>query len=92
MTIQAHFRCDTCGNTDNTHPDDGPPAGWFLVALMEHDGCWSQERHHCSVGCLARAPRWGGEAVPTWPTANLASYIEEMGAIVEWLRKRGGAA
>lgn len=60
MIVHGHS-CDTCGGIDSTHPDDGPPTGWFLVARMTQPGCWDDDEwHFCGYTCLRRWKHEGG--------------------------------
>lgn len=54
MSILHGHICDTCGAVDRTHPDDGAPAGWYLVARLTSHGGWDEERewHFCTHHCL----------------------------------------
>lgn len=55
MSIVHWHECDAgCGAIDETHPDDGTPAGWYLVAQMKRPGGWDDdsEWHLCSIRCL----------------------------------------
>lgn len=61
MSIAHWHVCDnnSCGEINTNHPDDGTPAGWFLVARMDRAGGWNEERewHFCSLRCLSKT-RW----------------------------------
>lgn len=55
MAYQTMVVCDGCKLASaQADPDEGLPAGWFLVAGMNKPGGWTDEteEHYCSRACV----------------------------------------
>lgn len=61
MTYKSAIVCDGCGKSEPSDPDDGTPAGWFLLAKMDRTGGWNEEHewHFCSSGCVTNPAKDG---------------------------------
>lgn len=56
MSHKTAIVCDGCGKSEPSAPDGGPPTGWFLLAKMNRPGCWDEEWHYCTAGCVTAPP------------------------------------
>lgn len=71
MSYQQVVKCESCSNSVECHPDEGPPTGWYLLAKMGEDGgCWydDKEWHLCSMWCV--------RAFADRPTTSMSSHGE----------------